>query len=130
VFSAELANDPHASHPLRPTLPRENVSLLRPSEIASHDAAGAVSAVLIEHRLTRRELEVVQLLQQALTNRDIAEKLMISERTVAAHVSNALGKLALKSRTQLALWALQRGISPVRLASVQEPFSPTRYGAA
>jgi DNA-binding NarL/FixJ family response regulator len=63
--------------------------------------------------LTTREREVAALLEQGLSNRQIAQALVISERTVAAHVSNALGKLALRSRTQLALWMLGRRGAPL-----------------
>jgi NarL family two-component system response regulator LiaR len=46
-----------------------------------------------------------------LPNEDIAERLVISERTVGAHVSNILGKLHLANRTQAALYALRKGIA-------------------
>jgi two-component system, NarL family, response regulator LiaR len=55
--------------------------------------------------LTERELEVRQLLAQALSNAEIAEKLIISETTVKSHVSNILGKLHLADRTQAAVYA-------------------------
>ena len=59
--------------------------------------------------LTRREREVVDLLARGSTNREIAEALVISERTVENHVSNVLGKLGLETRAQVAVWALGRG---------------------
>jgi DNA-binding NarL/FixJ family response regulator len=55
--------------------------------------------------LTRREREVAALLAEGLTNREIASRLVISERTARTHVSNLLRKLRLNSRTQAALWA-------------------------
>ena len=58
--------------------------------------------------LTRREREVVGLLARGSTNREIAEALVISERTVENHVSNVLGKLGLQTRAQVAVWALGR----------------------
>ena len=58
--------------------------------------------------LTPREREVVALLARGMTNREIAEALVISERTVENHVSNVLGKLGLQSRAQVAVWALGR----------------------
>jgi NarL family two-component system response regulator LiaR len=61
--------------------------------------------------LTRRELEVVRLVAQGLNNREIARRLVISEKTVKTHVSNALGKLGLADRTQLAVHALQTGLA-------------------
>jgi len=61
--------------------------------------------------LTARELEVLRLLAQGLSNREIAERLVITELTVRTHVSNILGKLQLASRTQAALYALKEGLA-------------------
>jgi DNA-binding NarL/FixJ family response regulator len=55
--------------------------------------------------LTLREREVLTLLGRGLTNQDIARDLVLAERTVKAHVSNLLAKLAVTSRTQAALLA-------------------------
>jgi NarL family two-component system response regulator LiaR len=56
-------------------------------------------------------VEVLRLVAQGLPNEDIAERLVISERTVGAHVSNILNKLHLANRTQAALYALRKGIA-------------------
>lgn len=61
--------------------------------------------------LTERELEVLRLIAQGCSNKEIAMKLSVSELTVRTHVSNILGKLHLASRTQAALYALQKGIT-------------------
>jgi len=61
--------------------------------------------------LTQRELEVLKLLAQGLTNQEIADRLVISEWTVRTHVRNILGKLHLANRTQAALYALREGIA-------------------
>jgi NarL family two-component system response regulator LiaR len=61
--------------------------------------------------LTPRELEVLKLLAQGLTNQEIADRLSISEWTVRTHVRNILGKLHLANRTQAALYALREGIA-------------------
>ncbi|MDQ4077523.1 MAG: response regulator transcription factor [Chloroflexota bacterium] len=63
-----------------------------------------------EEALSEREVEVVVLLAQGLSNREIAERLVISERTVRSHVSNILGKLHLANRTQVALYAMREGL--------------------
>lgn len=55
--------------------------------------------------LTERELEVLRLVARALTNREIADTLAISEQTVKNHIKNLLGKLRLKNRVDLALYA-------------------------
>ncbi len=60
--------------------------------------------------LTERELEVLSLVAQGLNNRDIAEALVISEKTVKTHVSNILTKLHLADRTQAAIYALKTGL--------------------
>ncbi len=60
--------------------------------------------------LTGRELEVLRLVAQGLNNDDIAERLVISPRTVSVHVSHILGKLNLDNRTQAALYALRTGL--------------------
>jgi NarL family two-component system response regulator LiaR len=61
--------------------------------------------------LTEREFDVLRLLAQGCSNKEIAVKLSVSELTVRTHVSNILCKLHLASRTQAALYALQKGIS-------------------
>ncbi|NCR10492.1 MAG: response regulator transcription factor [Microcystis aeruginosa LG13-11] len=60
--------------------------------------------------LTPTELKVVQLVAQGLANREIAEKLNVSQRTIESHVSNMLHKTSLHNRTELAQWAIESNI--------------------
>jgi NarL family two-component system response regulator LiaR len=60
--------------------------------------------------MTERELEVLKLIAQGLSNSQIAEALVISEYTVKGHVSSILSKLNLVDRTQAAVYAWQEGI--------------------
>jgi DNA-binding NarL/FixJ family response regulator len=62
--------------------------------------------------LTDREREVLVLVAQGLSNQQIADSLVISERTARTHVSNILSKLGVASRTQAALLAIREGIAP------------------
>jgi two-component system, NarL family, response regulator LiaR len=66
---------------------------------------------LTEDPLTEREVDVLKQVARGLSNDEIAEVLVVSERTVRTHVSNILGKLHLANRTQAALYALREGIT-------------------
>ena len=61
--------------------------------------------------LTEREINVLRLLAQGKSNKDIAQALSISEQTVKTHVGHILGKLGVSSRTQAALFAVQSGLA-------------------
>ncbi len=61
--------------------------------------------------LSERELEVLKLIAQGLTNQEIAMRLVLSEWTVRTHVRNILGKLHLANRTQATLFALREGLA-------------------
>ncbi len=60
--------------------------------------------------LTRREREVAPLVAAGMSNRQIAEQLYVSERTVETHVQNILMKLGFGSRSQVAVWAVRQGL--------------------
>jgi two-component system, NarL family, response regulator LiaR len=61
--------------------------------------------------LTDREIQVLKLVAQGLTNQEIADRLVISEWTVRTHVRNILGKLHLANRIQATLYALREGLA-------------------
>jgi NarL family two-component system response regulator LiaR len=61
-------------------------------------------------QLSNRELEVLKLIAEGLSNADIAGQLVLSEKTVKGHVSNILGKLQLADRTQAAVLAWKQGV--------------------
>jgi len=65
------------------------------------------------NKLTSRELEVLQTIVDGHTNREIAGKLFISEKTVKNHVTNILRKLDLTDRTQAAVYALRHNLAKV-----------------
>lgn len=64
--------------------------------------------------LTERELEVVRLIATGLNNHSIAERLVVSEKTVKSHVGSVLHKLDLEDRTQIAIYALRHGLALAR----------------
>lgn len=70
-------------------------------------AAKAKPDVTFIEPLTEREREVLQLLAQGLSNKDIAQKLYLSVRTVEGHLLNIYSKLRVKSRTEAVLWAVE-----------------------
>lgn len=63
--------------------------------------------------LTAREREVAALITHGLTNAQIAENLVITPGTAANHVANILGRLGLRTRTQIAVWAVHMGVADV-----------------
>jgi DNA-binding NarL/FixJ family response regulator len=82
------------------------------SIVAQKDAVSDVrSGGLDTDRLTERECQVLSLIASGRNNREIAEKLFISEKTVKTHVSSILGKLHLEDRTQAAIYALKHGLA-------------------
>jgi DNA-binding NarL/FixJ family response regulator len=84
-------------------------SLLQPvvaSKLLQHMSNGSLKAPA----LTRREMEVLALLGQGMSNREIAEALVISERTAKFHVSSILGKLGASNRTEAVSIAVQQGL--------------------
>lgn len=91
----------HGESSLHPAIARKLIrELNRPTTLPPSDEP-----------LTEREAEVLILVARGLSNQDIANKLVISERTVRTHVSNILSKLHLANRTQAALYALKEGLT-------------------
>jgi DNA-binding CsgD family transcriptional regulator len=63
-------------------------------------------------RLSRRELEVAAMVAEGMSNREIAARLFISERTAEGHVEHIRNKLGFHSRVQVAAWAMEQGLLP------------------
>ena len=91
----------HGESSLHPTIARKLVrELSQPSNLPP-----------AAEPLTEREVDVLRLVAQGLSNDEIGGRLFIAERTVRTHVSNILGKLHLANRTQAALYALREGLA-------------------
>ena len=73
-----------------------------------HGSRGEITNPFTE--LSVRELDVLRLIADGMSNADIAEKLVISQKTVKSHVSNILSKLHLVDRTQAAVYAWREGV--------------------
>ena len=69
--------------------------------------------------LTRREREVARLVASGMTNRQIGERLFISWRTAGGHVERIRNKLGVRSRTEVATWAVERGLMTSQVAADQ-----------
>ncbi|BAS54543.1 MULTISPECIES: response regulator transcription factor [Leptolyngbya] len=91
-------------------------SLKQASRLIQHkDAKGGENApkiqVPFDVELTPTELRVVQFVARGMANREIAEELNVSQRTIESHVSNMLGKTGLHNRTELARWAIENSMA-------------------
>jgi DNA-binding NarL/FixJ family response regulator len=86
----------------------EHFSPLQPVSIGSRLGQSVASSLFDE--LTPREVEVLRLIAQGLRNREIVERLVISEKTVGNHISNIFSKLQVNDRSQAILLALRGGL--------------------
>ncbi|MFE4104734.1 response regulator transcription factor [Almyronema epifaneia] len=86
-------------------------SLKQAARLAQRQGPGGENAPTIQVpfdvELTPTELKVVQFVARGMANRQIADELKVSQRTIESHVSNMLGKTGLHNRTELARWALE-----------------------
>jgi DNA-binding NarL/FixJ family response regulator len=74
---------------------------------------GGTITIQVPHtvELTPTEIKVVQLVAKGLSNKDIADQLNVSQRTIESHVSNMLNKTNLHNRTELARWAIESSMA-------------------
>jgi DNA-binding CsgD family transcriptional regulator len=96
---------------LRLTKPKEKV-VLREIPVAVGGPFVLNETKLGEFGITRRELEILELIAQGLSNREIAEKLFVSENTVKTHSSRLFDKLSAKRRTQAVQIGKAMGLIP------------------
>jgi DNA-binding NarL/FixJ family response regulator len=89
-------------------------------EIASAEKAEDTKDAPAESRLSAREMEVVRLIVEGSTNKEIAQKLLIAENTVKVHVKNILNKLELRNRQQLVAYAVLQNWVTAAAAGLEE----------
>jgi len=73
--------------------------------------AGKESGAANRFRLTARELQIIALITQGYTNRDLAQALRITEETVKRHLTNIYNKVGMSNRLELALFAIEHGVA-------------------
>ncbi|HEY9747445.1 MAG TPA: response regulator transcription factor [Allocoleopsis sp.] len=90
-------------------------SLKQASRMMQHQTKGVDNGpkiqVPFDVELTPTELKVVQFVARGMANREIADELNVSQRTIESHVSNMLGKTGLHNRTELARWAIENNMA-------------------
>jgi DNA-binding NarL/FixJ family response regulator len=102
--------------PLQPSVAAKLVAHLAQPDAAASAAqrsgapGSSAPALPMGEELTDREREILGYIARGASNREIGEALFITEGTVKNHVSNILSKLALRDRTQAALWAREHGL--------------------
>lgn len=113
-------------------LPQASMAMLMEGLATSGSGASASHDAVDRAKVTEREREVLQLLVHGATNRDIAERLQITENTVKVHLRNILDKLQLRNRQQAAAFAISSGLVHLqRDASVhtERRTNPSPWGA-
>jgi DNA-binding NarL/FixJ family response regulator len=99
--------------PLQPSIARKVLRRLRSGVGAAAVSPAAAGPGPDGEPLTHRELDVLGLLGTGATNREIAERLSLTEGTVKNYISAILAKTGLRDRTQAALFAVRRGLTPL-----------------
>ncbi len=103
VHADAVAGQPRGAHHARPGASAQHTGAL--ASEPDTDVTGEAGTVL-----TPRELDVLKLVAQGLSNSDIAQRLFLSEHTIHRHLANILRKLGLSSRVAAAAWGVRNGL--------------------
>jgi len=110
--ASELVQAIHSAYMHNPTLPPDVQKRLKRFISKKRKVQSVQEIEEDDEGLTRRELDVMKLLMQGHSNKEIARRLIISERTVQTHLSNIFAKMGVASRTEAVLAALRDGWMP------------------
>jgi non-specific serine/threonine protein kinase len=102
---------PPVSRPVQPTSAAPSAASLSVTPPASPPVEQRSAGPSVMNPLTPRERQVAALISRGLTNREIADALIISQMTADSHVSHILRKLEFRSRAQVAAWATEHGLT-------------------
>jgi NarL family two-component system response regulator LiaR len=94
---------------------QRNEAVLHPevaAKLMQEFSAPKSNEAMVE-QLTAREMDVLRLIAKGKSNKEIADNLIVSEKTIKTHVSNILSKLHLADRTQVAIYALRQRLVPM-----------------
>jgi len=108
VKAIRLANQGQVQ--LHPDIAKKLMASVVSPPVASQLDSDNPHSSHMDIQLTDREIEVLKYIAHGLSNHDIAEEMVISEKTVKTHVSNILGKLGVEDRTQAAIWAVKNNM--------------------
>jgi two-component system nitrate/nitrite response regulator NarL len=111
VRPEELFEDLRGEAPIAPAVASKLLEALRTGGIPPRGGGGVPVSAPGEMALTRRESEILQLVANGLSNKEIANELTITEGTVKNHVHNSLEKLHLTNRVQAAAYAVRQGLT-------------------
>jgi NarL family two-component system response regulator LiaR len=94
---------------------QRNEAVLHPEVAAKlmQEFSAPKSTEAMTEQLTAREMDVLRLIAKGKSNKEIADTLIVSEKTIKTHVSNILSKLHLADRTQVAIYALRQRLVPM-----------------
>ncbi len=83
-----------------------------------------IQEIYIRNGLSKREAEVAELVSTGLSNKEVADKLFVTEKTIKFHLTNIYRKMNISSRTQLIVWSLPyMGFNDARKTAEQQPAS-------
>lgn len=111
---------------LRMTSGLEHHPIFQGSKILIKGEARMLREFLLQKGLSNREVEVAELVSKGMANKEVADRLFVTEKTVKFHLTNIYKKMAIKSRSQLIVWCLPH----LRMQEEEEATNQTQINAS